>query len=111
MVTPAAHDIKTLQRKTGRVHFGVAGGARWVDAMFFELLAIVTAPRISGSMAGIFGGGGGVSMPRIRSVIQWPRMTGEVVGTVGGDFKTLAWVNNPPRRQSAGRVTRRMRRR
>ena len=65
---------------------------------------MVTAPRMSGSTALTDGGGGGV-WPRIRSVIQWPRRTGEVVVPLAVTLSTLAWVITPPRRLSAGSVT------
>src|SRR5262249_30912875 len=35
---PAAHDIKVLQGKAGRVNFGVASAARFQGAMFIQLL-------------------------------------------------------------------------
>ena len=60
---------------------------------------------MSGSTASTVGGGGGVSSPRIRSVIQWPRSTGEVVVPLAVTLRTLACVISPPRRLSAGSFT------
>ena len=60
---------------------------------------------MSGSTASTVGGGGGVSSPRIRSVIQWPRSTGEVVVPLAVTLRTLACVITPPRRLSAGSFT------
>ena len=65
---------------------------------------MVTAPRMSGSTAFTVGGGGRVSMPRIRSVIQWPRITGEVVVPLAVTLSTLACVIRPPRGLSGGSV-------
>ena len=72
---------------------------------FSNCWRIVTAPRMSGSTASTVGGGGGVSSPRMRSVIQWPRSTGEVVVPLAVTFRTLACVITPPRRLSAGSFT------
>ncbi len=69
---------------------------------------MVTAPRISGSTAFTFGGGGRVSIPRMRSVIQWPRSTGEVVVPLAVTFSTLAIVIRPPRSLPRGSATRRI---
>ena len=69
---------------------------------------MVTAPRMSGSTAGTLGGGGGVSMPRMRSMIQSPRSTGEVVVPLAVTLSTLACVIRPPRALSGGSVTRRI---
>src|SRR5204863_9899902 len=66
---------------------------------------IVTAPRISGSIAGTLGGGGGGFWPRMRSIIHAPRNTGEVVVPLAVTFSTAAWVINPPRTLSFGSDT------
>ena len=60
---------------------------------------------MSGSTALTDGGGGDVSSPRMRSVIQWPRSTGEVVVPLAVTLRTLACVITPPRRLSAGSFT------
>ena len=60
---------------------------------------------MSGSTASTDGGGGGVSSPRMRSVIQCPRSTGEVVVPLAVTLRTLACVISPPRTLSAGSFT------
>ena len=47
-------------------------------------------------------------MPKMRSVIQWPRSTGEVVVPFAVTLSTLAIVMMPPRSLSGGSETRRM---
>ncbi len=65
---------------------------------------IVWAPRRSGSTAGT-GGGGGEGWPRIRSMIQAPRSTGEVVVPLAALISTLVWVKSPPWMLSFGNST------
>ena len=65
---------------------------------------MVTAPRISGSSAGT-PEGGAVWKPRMRSMIQTPRRTGDVVVPLAVTFRTLAWVMIPPRTDPSGSAT------
>ena len=58
---------------------------------------MVVDPRMSGSMAGTSGGGGGAGVPRNLSSIQVPRATGEVVLPLDVTAWMLAWVSRPPR--------------
>jgi hypothetical protein len=51
---------------------------------------IVAAPRMSGSTAGTLFGGGGGGWPKMRSIIQAPRTTGEVVVPFAVTFSTAA---------------------
>src|SRR5213595_3840155 len=64
---------------------------------------MVVAPRVSGSTAGTLLGGGGGGLPSIRSMIQAPRTTGEVVVPLAVTLRTLACVKMPPRGLSGER--------
>jgi hypothetical protein len=66
---------------------------------------MVVAPRVSGSTAGTLGGGGGGGWPSRRSMIQAPRITGDVVVPLAVIFRMLACVSRPPRGLSAGSFT------
>ena len=55
---------------------------------------MVLAPRTSGSMAGMFGGGGSGGWPSKRSITNAPRGTGEVVVPLAVIFKMAACVRN-----------------
>ena len=48
---------------------------------------------MSGSIAGTFGGGGGTGFPKMRSLTQTPRTTGDVVVPLAVTFNTAACVN------------------
>ena len=68
---------------------------------------MVTAPRTSGSTAGMFGGGGAGGRPSSRSITNAPRGTGDVVVPLAVTLRTAAWVRNGPRGVSGGSGTRR----
>ena len=69
---------------------------------------MVLTPRTSGSMAGMFGGGGSGGWPSRRSMTNAPRGTGEVVVPLAVILRIEACVRNPPRGESAGSATRRI---
>ena len=60
---------------------------------------------MSGVIASIPDGGGGTWIPIILSIIQAPRITGEVVVPLAVTLKTLACVISPPRGESFGSST------
>ena len=51
-------------------------------------------------------GGAGGTCPRIRSITQTPRTTGDVLVPLADTFNTLAWLRNPPRTLEASRSDR-----
>ncbi len=55
---------------------------------------MVVAPRVSGSMAGTLLGGGGIALPKMRSLIHAPRTTGDVVVPLAVTLSTLACVSS-----------------
>ena len=69
---PADRPRKVLLSQLGMAQAGVL---RCLSSCW----RMVTAPRMSGSTAGTFGGGGAGGVPRMRSSTHAPRTTGEVV--------------------------------
>ena len=61
-------------------------------AVFVELLTDGCSPRISGSSAGVSGGGGDGDFPISLSRTHFPRSTGEVLVPLAVTFKMAAWV-------------------
>ncbi len=103
-VAPAAHDVEAFERESRRIdrcggRRRKLGSARCLSSCW----RMVTAPRISGSMAGT-PAGWAVWKPRIRSMIQTPRITGEVVVPFAVTLRMLACVMIPPRTESFGSV-------
>jgi len=66
---------------------------------------IPVAPRMSGSTAGTFSGGGGGGSPRSRAITHAPRRTGEVDVPLAVTLRTAPCVSSPPRGEPAGRGT------
>ena len=54
----AANDIEGLQREARRIDLGMARGAAALYRCLASCSRMVVVPRTSGSMAGMFGGGG-----------------------------------------------------
>jgi hypothetical protein len=63
---------------------------------------MVVAPRMSGSNAGMSGGGGDAGLPTTFSSTHLPCRMGEVVVPLAVTFKMAACVITPPRRVPAG---------
>ena len=66
---------------------------------------MLVAPRISGSTAGTFSGGGGGRSPSSRVITHAPRFTGEVEVPLAVTLRIAPCVSKPPRGEPAGRGT------
>jgi len=105
---PTSEYVKVFQREARRINLRVADIARRLRAVFVELLADRRCAARIGFTAGTEAGGGGTCWPKMRSIIQTPRSTGEVVVPFAVTFNTLACVSSPPRTESGGSCTRRI---
>ena len=99
LIAPAARHIETLQREAGRVDLRMAGFADGLAAVFRQLLADRGRAARIGFHCRNTRRRRGTGWPRMRSVIQTPRSTGEVVVPLAVTFKTLACVEQASARR------------